>query len=95
VLTKDKVTQCVVSRFKTIVWSAVFRPWHRPAVVFATHLLPGWQYVVWSHPDIHLFSLFSSLRGRQPLNCLALTSIISGRSSFYCCYGNHAAGSKL
>jgi len=62
-----------MSKFTTSVRRVVYRPWHRPTIVFP---------IVYCPVDNTLFELVS-----PEIRC-------SGASSYYCCYGNHAAGFK-
>jgi len=64
--------QSAMSKVTTSVRRAVFRPWHRPAIVFPLIYYPVDNTLFKVSPEMH---------------CL-------GASSHYCCYGNHAAGSK-
>jgi len=64
--------QCAMSKVTTGVRRAVFRPRHRPTIVFL---------LVYCTIDNTLFEVSPEIR-------------CSGASSHYCCYGNHAAGSK-
>jgi len=64
--------QCAMSKVTTSVRIAVFRPWHRPTIVFP---------LVYCPVDNTLFKVSPEIR-------------CSGASSHYCCYGNHADGSK-
>jgi len=56
---------------KSHVRSAVFRPWHKPTIVFLLVYCP----------------VDNTFEVSPEIRC-------SGVSSHYCCYGDHAAGSK-
>jgi len=51
--------QCAVSKVATSVWCAVYRPWHKPTIVFLLVYCPVDNTLLEVSPEIHCSGLSS------------------------------------